>query len=110
MSSKTEEFKGKLEHARAVLNLKRSSTFQHYKGGVYVVDDVVINTDTLEPDVVYHRISGDGFNQFDELEIKYSRPLKQWFERVDNRDTNDAVTRFIHVKLVHKPMWVEVES
>ena len=48
--------------------------YQHYKGGIYIVDFLAINAETNEPMVVYHS------NESNET---YTRPVERWLENVN---------------------------
>lgn len=76
------------------------NTFKHYKGGIYVVDGFVIDTDDGNVRVLYTRVDGPGFDEFEEMGIQFARPLAQWFDEVDGQP------RFHRVELVKS--WVAI--
>jgi len=56
--------------------------WQHYKGGVYVIDGYGIDTDTGELRIRYHRIGGPNFDAIAEAGQEFYRPPTQWRETV----------------------------
>lgn len=49
--------------------------YRHFKGGIYIVTDVAVNTETLELEVIY--------KDFTPSQLTWGRDLKQFFSGVD---------------------------
>lgn len=49
--------------------------FRHFKGGVYVVTDLAVHSETEEPMVVYRNVN--------DPELVWCRPLSMFMSRVD---------------------------
>lgn len=62
---------GVLEDARTRVVV--GGTYQHVKGGLYVVIDVALREATLEPEVVYRAIAAP--------DLLWLRPLEEFCER-----------------------------
>ena len=58
--------------------------YKHYKGGEYEVIGIALNSETLDPMVVYRETSGE--------HRLWARPAKMWNEEVD------GVPRFSRIK------------
>lgn len=52
--------------------------FEHYKGGVYQVIKLTIDTDTANLRVVYKRIDGPDFDAVAEEGIEFDRRIEEW--------------------------------
>lgn len=63
------------------------NTFKHYKGGIYTVTGLCIDTDDGEVRVLYHRVGGPEFDAIAEDGISFVRPLAEFnpdrFQRID---------------------------
>tara|TARA_B100000508_G_C11453906_1_gene275676 strand:- start:287 stop:625 length:339 start_codon:yes stop_codon:yes gene_type:complete len=66
------------------------STWDHYKGGMYIVLGHGFHTETEEMLVQYQRLDGPGYNASAERLIWYSRPLDVWLSEND-----DGQPRFV---------------
>ena len=89
-------------------SIRSSTTWKHYKGGYYRTTDentFSINTTTGELMVNYHRFDGPDFNLTLEMNIPYSRPYSEWFDKVEVDGV--MVPRFVRVKKVQ--VWTEVD-
>ena len=42
------------------MEIKINGIYKHYKGDLYIVEDVIYNSDTLEKMVAYRALYGDG--------------------------------------------------
>lgn len=60
--------------ANATRTDMRGTCYKHYKGGVYIVLDVLVDTNTSELRVSYLS---------DEHNYRWSRPLSEWMDMVD---------------------------
>jgi hypothetical protein len=92
------------------VNIPWGSTWRHYKGGVYVVDYIGIDTTAGDAVVIYHRIDGPDYNHSIEQDLIFSRPVSEWFDDVVVRELNDedlTVKRFVKVRRVE--VWQEIE-
>jgi hypothetical protein len=96
--SKTADLSAKLESARE-LDLV-GNTFRHYKGGVYTVDDLVIDTDDGSVRVLYYRVAGPDFNLEAELDIRFVRPIGEFV------GLHEGKPRFQRVRRVET--WVDL--
>lgn len=56
--------------------------YRHFKGGIYVVTDIAVHTETLEPMVVY--------KSFDNPEYVWCRPLNMFRSEVDHKKYPDV--------------------
>ena len=61
-----------LEEAKQKIQVGRR--YQHYKGNIYTVDFIALDTNTLESVVVYHSDENDNI---------YTRPVEIWLENVN---------------------------
>jgi hypothetical protein len=52
--------------------------YQHYKGGIYVVTCLTLDTDTGNLRVSYARIGGPNFDAVAENGITFSRRIEEW--------------------------------
>jgi hypothetical protein len=66
---------------------KINKTYQHYKGGEYVVTTLATHTETKEILVIYRSV------HFGSI---YARPLEEWFELI-KLDNGVERCRFIEV-------------
>lgn len=57
--------------------VKIHSIYQHYKGHMYIVEDIATNSETMEEMVLYRGLYGD--------HKLWARPLKMFLEEV-NKD------------------------
>jgi hypothetical protein len=103
MSSKTDLAGRKIY--QALQYVEYGSIWRHYKGGIYQVDDLAINTTTGDVDVVYSRIDGPDFDRELERDLSYSRPFAEWFDNIIIGN-NDTTERFVRVKKVR--VWQDV--
>lgn len=62
--------------------------YRHYKGGEYIVGDIILDEATLEPLVVYQA-------QYDDR-LTFARPISSWLETVEH--SGNTVPRFTRVK------------
>jgi hypothetical protein len=108
MNSKTENLRQAILTAQILV--PATSTWQHYKGGIYRVYGHVILTDDGRPGIAYHRIGGPNFDEIAENGLSYVRPLSEWFNDVKVRELGDeefehsTVKRFVEVK--QEKVWV----
>ena len=61
-------------------HVKIGQVYQHYKGGVYIVTALTLDTDTAGLRVSYVRIDGPGYDATAEAGIIFSRRLEEWTE------------------------------
>lgn len=74
----TQEIQKRFEVAR--ISVRPGEIFKHYKGGIYVVTGLALDTDTSDIRVNYHRIDGPSFDAISEQGITFSRRLEEWTE------------------------------
>lgn len=79
----TQEIQKRFEVAR--ISVRIGEIFRHYKGGVYVVTGLTLDTDTSTIRVSYMRVDGPGFDPVAENGIVFSRRIEEW--------THDRFTR-----------------
>ena len=77
------------------------TTWKHYKGGIYVVDGAVVDTDDGSIKVTYHRFGGPDFNIALESNIIFARPAEEWFTDVIG-DADHFEPRFKQVRKVER--------
>lgn len=59
--------------------------YRHFKGELYIVTDVVVNSETLEMEVIY--------KDFTPSQLAWSRYLKQFFSGVNTTKYPDALQK-----------------
>lgn len=59
--------------------------YRHFKGELYIVTDVVVNSENLEIEVIY--------KDFTTSQLAWSRHLKQFFSRVDTTKYPNALQK-----------------
>ena len=99
--SKTAELNSKLQAAED-LDL-RFATFRHYKGGIYTVEDFVVDTDDGSLRVLYFRVGGPDYDADAEVGIRFVRPIGEFLGM-----NEDGVPRFQRVRRVET--WVDDEG
>jgi hypothetical protein len=83
--------------ARGALTAK---TYQHYKGGIYLIEGLAIDTDDGEVRVTYQRVDGPGFNAQREAGVLYSRPFAEWFDVIP--ETGAARFRAVKLEFIYE--------
>jgi hypothetical protein len=68
---------------KAYPRVPASTTWRHYKGGIYRVNGFIVNTEDGSLMIKYNRIDGPDFNPVDEQFLEYARPLDEWFDDVE---------------------------
>ena len=56
--------------------------YRHFKGGIYIVTDIAVHTETLEPMVIY--------KSFNKPDYVWSRPLSMFLSEVDHEKYPDV--------------------
>ena len=76
--------------------------YRHFKGNIYVVDDVATHTETNEELVIYHRLASDK---------EYARPKEMFLSEVDKEKYPDCeqkwrfeLTEWLHFTKFVKPI------
>lgn len=59
-------------------SVKVGEIYQHYKGGIYLVTCLTLDTDTGGIRVSYARIGGPDFDAVAESGITFSRRIEEW--------------------------------
>lgn len=67
---------------------KIKGIYKHYKGDLYLLEDIAINSETLEKMVIYRALYGD--NKL------WCRPYDMFFEKVNK---NGQKYRFEYIKI-----------
>lgn len=60
--------------------------YQHFKGGIYVVEDIATHTETDEPMVIYRALYGD--------HKLWCRPYKMFLEEVDHAKYPEVTQKY----------------
>jgi hypothetical protein len=68
-----------------------SNVYQHYKGGIYLILDIILDADSDSFKVLYRRIGGPGFNKAVEEYQKYSRSVQEI--QMATYDNNGILTK-----------------
>lgn len=67
-----------IEFQKEVDNIKSQVvgfTYRHFKGGIYIVTDIAVNTETLELEVIYKPVNAPS--------LVWCRPLSMFLSEVD---------------------------
>ena len=59
--------------------------YKHFKGGIYIVTDVAVHSETAEPMVVY--------KTFNDLSLVWVRPLEMFLSEVDHKKYPDVTQK-----------------
>jgi len=57
------------------MKIKIKGVYKHYKGNLYIVEDIALNSDNLEKYVIYRALYGDN--------VLFTRPLSEFLEVLD---------------------------
>ena len=60
-------------------------TYRHFKGGIYIVTDVAVNTETLELEVIYKPVNAPG--------LVWCRPLSMFLSEVDKENIHTQLRK-----------------
>ena len=58
------------------MDIEIGAKYRHFKGNIYIVKDIGVNTETNEEMVVYSPINNE--------KLVWIRPAKMWNEMIDN--------------------------
>lgn len=72
----------RIENPQNLVNKK----FRHFKGGIYVVTDVAIHTETNETMIVYHNLA--------QPEVSWCRPINMFLSEVDREKYPDVSQKY----------------
>ena len=64
------------------MDIIKNRVYKHFKGDYYLVLDIVINSETMEEEVLYQALYGEG--------IKYVRPKEMFLSKVDKNKYPDV--------------------
>lgn len=67
-------------------NVKINSIYRHFKGNLYLVEDIAINSETNEKMVVYRAL-------YDDCKL-YVRPLSMFVSEVDHEKYKDVKQKY----------------
>jgi len=93
----------KTNKEKRVKHIKPNSVWRHFKGNVYIVEDIIVNTNTNELDVLYRAAKDQKEGLYKKIDgrwcilsspERFTRPLSEWEELVPNED-NKLVPRFV---------------
>ena len=73
--------------------VKIKGIYKHYKGDLYLLEDIAVNSETLEKMVIYRALYGDN--------ILWIRPYDMFFEKV-NKNGQEYRFEFISIDSVNK--------
>lgn len=88
-----------IEFQKEVDNIKSQVvgfTYRHFKGGIYIVTDIAVNTETLELEVIYKPVNAPS--------LVWCRPLSMFLSEVDKEKhpyaTQTQKMRFEKIKSI----------
>lgn len=91
MKLTTQEFNDKIDEWENLRGLRVGTVWQHYKGGVYVIDGFGIDTHHGGFLVRYHRVAGPDYDAVAEARQEFFRPPEEWFEAVNHEQSGRFV-------------------
>jgi len=66
--------------------LKLHGVYKHFKGNLYIVEDIAFSSETEEKMVVYRALYGDG--------RLWCRPYKMFLSEVDHKEYPDVTQKY----------------
>lgn len=83
------------EMQKKIENLKKDmigSRYRHFKGNIYIVQDIAVHSESAEPLVIYKR--------WDEPSDTWCRPLNMFCSEVDHEKYPEVVQKFRFERMV----------
>lgn len=68
------------------MELVKGGIYKHFKGDYYLVEDIVVHSETTEKLVLYRALYGSG--------LRYVRPLDMFLSKVDKEKYPNAIQEY----------------
>ena len=78
--------------------LKIKGIYKHYKGDLYLVEDICYHSETGEKLVIYYCLGGEG--KTDHVDGVYARPIEMFLSEVDHKKYPDVKQKYRFEEIV----------